>query len=693
MKGLVALKKIFYLFLLLCAGMHVYAQQPVDTAARKQIIIIHADKIGFKEVDSANKFQLLVGNVAVQQEKTKFYCDSASINTTTNILEAFKHVHINDNDSLQIYSDYLKYFGHERKAKLTGNVKLTDGKGVLTTNQLDYDLQTKIGVYSNGGKVVNDKTVLTSDEAFYYEQTRDVFFKKNVVLVDPEYTIKTDTLLYNTYSGVTTFIVPTEIVSDSGRQRIVTSDGYYDTKAKKAYFGKRPKIWNRSTYVEADEVANDSTGFGEARGNVIYKDTAQKVSVFANHINTNKNDNSFLATEKPVMMIQQDEDSIFIAADTLYSARLSGLRKSRFVPDIVQTVTQKRTLTRDSSHTQINADTSEAVIDSLQNEENNNIEDETDTATINKDSTVKTYSAKADSSVIIRDTILTVRDTALTVKDTTLTARDFKRFGVKDALRLRAKEASQLKDTSLLTTKDTTQLTANDTLQLMTRDTSSVKGADSTDRFFEAYYHVRIYSDSMQAVGDSLFYSAEDSVFRLFKQPIVWTRENQVTGDTIYLYTQNKKPKRMYVFENAISIGKVDSSGNYYNQVKGRTINGYFKDGSIEFMRAKGNAESVYYAQDEGNKFIGVNKATADIIDMYFEERKPQRVVFRSNLNGTSYPMRQVNHEELKLRGFKWLDALRPKSQYDLFTEPPPPIKEETNEKEKESEQEQQQQQ
>jgi hypothetical protein len=195
----------------------------------------------------------------------------------------------------------------------------------------------------------------------------------------------------------------------------------------------------------------------------------------------------------------------------------------------------------------------------------------------------------------------------------------------------------------------------------------------------------------MQAVGDSLFYSGEDSVFRLFKQPIVWTKENQVTGDTIYLYTQNKKPKRMYVFENAMAINKVDSAGNYYNQVKGRTINGYFKEGSIEFMRAKGNSESVYYAQDEGNKFIGVNKATADIIDMYFDEKKPQRVVFRSNLAGTSYPMRQVNHEELKLRGFKWLEVLRPKSQYDLFTEPPPAIKEETNDKEKESEEGQQQ--
>ncbi|HEY6977448.1 MAG TPA: OstA-like protein [Chitinophagaceae bacterium] len=581
------MKRLLCLFFFLFAYVYADAQRPVnDTAARKQIQIIHSDRIGFKEVDSLNKFQLLVGNVAVQQERTYFYCDSASINTTTNVLESFGHVHINDNDSLQIYSDYLKYLGQEKKATLLNNVKLTDGKGVLTTSHLDYDMQTKIGNYIDSGKVVNGTTVLTSKEGLYYENTRDVYFKKDVLLIDSEYTIKTDTLLYNTYSGVATFLVPTEISSDSGRRKIYTSNGYYDTKSKKSYFGKRPQIWDHSTSLIADEVAKDSTGFGEAKGNVIYVDTAQKITILANHMNSNSNNSSFIATEKPVMIIKQEEDSIFIAADTLYSARLSDLRKSRSVPDVIELVTNESLQPKDSTHIQI--DTTSA-------------------------DTTQTQITVTHAQ---RDTVISTEDTVLTVKDTVQST-----------------------------------------------------GSDSTDRYFEAYYHVRIFSDSLQAVGDSLFYSGEDSVFRLFRDPIVWSRDSQITGDTIYLYTQNKKPKRMYAFENAMTINKVGSE--YYNQVKGRTINGYFKDGNIEFMRAKGNSESVYYAQDDENKFIGVNKATADIIDMYFSERKPQRVVFRSNLVGTTYPMRQVNHEELRLRGFKWLDELRPKTKSDLFTEAP----------------------
>lgn len=677
MRGQLSLKKLFLLCYMLLSACFLYAQQPIviDSAGQKKINIIHADKISFKKVDSLTEYQLLVGHVAVQQEKTLFYCDSAAINTKSNILEAFRKVHINDNDSLHIYSDYLKYLGKEKKAYLNGNVKLTDGKGTLTTSKLDYDLNTHIGNYYEGGKVVNGKTVLTSKEGFYYEDTRDVYFKKDVVLVDPEYTIKTDTLLYNTYTGIATFVVPTTIISDSGRRTVKTKDGYYDTKTKKTYFGQRTEVWDKATFITADEMASeDSTGLYEARGKVIYRDTAQKVTLFANHLNGNRKNSSFLATEKPVMIIEQEEgDSLFVAADTMYSARLSDLKKYRTVPVITEAATQKDTaIPVKNTAPVINEGIDDVAepADSMQAKPslpNQTLNERKGLPRLPKGKPPIDSTGKVEQQLIQQqDSIVTIQKDSLknVVKDSAVFAAKKQAMAAKDSLIV-------LKDS--VVTKDT--LTASDALakkdaamqKVILSDTSTYAGNDSTDRFFEAYYHVRIFSDSLQAVGDSLFYSGEDSAFRLFKQPIVWARESQVTGDTMYLYTQNKKPSRLYVFENALTVNKVGK--DYYNQVKGRTINGYFKNGNMDFLRAKSNAESIYYAQDESNKFIGVNQATADIIDMYFQEKKPQKVVFRNNLVGTTYPMRQVNHEEIRLRGFKWLEDQRPKSKYELFAD------------------------
>lgn len=539
--------KILFILIALSTVKNITAQKKVlpekDTLKAGTLLnIIFAERMNFKKEDSLNQYVSLAGNVQIKQNKTFFYADSAILNQYLNILEAFGKVHINDADSIHTYAKYLKYIGKEKKAHLKGNVILTDGKGVLTTDELDYDVTTKIGTYLKGGKVVNGKTVLTSKEAVYYGETRDVYFRNKVVLKDPEYTIYTDTLLYNTYTNITTFVTATTIIS--GKTKIKTKNGYYDLNKKKAYFGDRPEIEDSTGTLKADEIAlDDSTGKSEFRGNVIYKgkDSTAGFDIIANKVERDSKKGSIRATQAPILLIKQGKDSVFIRADTLFTAKLSDLLTERKVTDL-------------------------------------------------------------------RDSV------------------DGKEYKIQP------------------TDKDTT-----------------------TDKYFEAYSNVKIFTDSMQAIGDSLFYSLKDSVFRLFQSPVAWSDNNQITGDTIYLFTQNKKPEKIRVFENALAISH---AGNvYYNQVAGRTITGFFVDGKLDSLRCKGSpASSVYYGTDDKGKFFGVNVATSDVIDLFFKQGEPNRVVFRNNLDGITYPMQQVNHELIKVRGFKWLNEKRPKTKYEILS-------------------------
>jgi lipopolysaccharide export system protein LptA len=535
-------RNIPYLLLACCLVQSAAAQRPSQDTTKqegKRIDIIQADRLSNQVIDSAHNFFALAGKAVLKQDKTWFYADSVVLNQVDNSLEAFGNVHINDADSVHTYAQYLKYLGKEKKAFLKKKVRLTDGKGTLTTEELEYDVTLKIGTYLKNGKLVNEKTTLTSKEGYYYGDTKDVIFKQNVVLIDPDYSVYTDTLQYNSGTQIATFISPTRILSDSGRRVIRTRDGYFDMKNKRGFLYKRSVIDDSTYTFTADEMAvDDSTKLGEFRGNAVYKgkDTAQGFDMIANNIKTNRKKDILLATEKPMLLIKQGRDSIFVVADTLYSARLSDLMKTRTVP-------------------------------------------------------------------VVRDSMAIKIDTT---------------------------------------------------------------GTDSTNKFFEAYRHVKIYSDSLQAVGDSLFYSLKDSVFRLFRAPVVWAKENQISGDTIYLYTANKKPERLFVFENAMAISRVDST-QYFNQLKGTTLNAWFVDGKITTMRVKGNSENVFYNQDERKRFIGVNKSSADILVATFKDSKPQKISFLNNLDGTVYPMRQVNHEEIKLRNFRWMDRIRPKSKYDIL--------------------------
>ncbi len=188
--------------------------------------------------------------------------------------------------------------------------------------------------------------------------------------------------------------------------------------------------------------------------------------------------------------------------------------------------------------------------------------------------------------------------------------------------------------------------------------------ADSI-RFFQAFHHVRIFSDSMQAVGDSMFYSFRDSVFRLYKDPVMWARGSQLSGDTIYLFTKNKKPDRVEVFENAFAISK--SNNEFFNQVKGNSIFGYFPDGEINYIRARGSAESLYYLQDEDSAYTGANYARADLINMYLEKRELKKITWVNEVEGGFYPVRMVPQERKIFRNFKWQEDRRPKTRLELF--------------------------
>jgi len=194
----------------------------------------------------------------------------------------------------------------------------------------------------------------------------------------------------------------------------------------------------------------------------------------------------------------------------------------------------------------------------------------------------------------------------------------------------------------------------------------SVNKSDTSIRYFIAFHHVKVFNDSLQSISDSLFISSKDSVFRLYYDPVLWSGNTQIAGDTMFLYTENKQPKRLYVFESGLIVNRTKEG--FFNQMAGKTINGYFVNGKIDYMRVKGTqAESIYYMQDDDSAYIGMNRATGDVIDLYFKNEDLKKVLFVNQISGKMYPMNQIPEDQKQLKNFKWLEDRRPKNKAELF--------------------------
>ncbi len=96
-------------------------------------------------------------------------------------------------------------------------------------------------------------------------------------------------------------------------------------------------------------------------------------------------------------------------------------------------------------------------------------------------------------------------------------------------------------------------------------------------------------------------------------------------------------------------------------------MDGFFKNGVIDSVRARGSAESVYYIQDSDSAYTGINQTSSDVMDVYFSKGDLYKVVFRSSVKGTLWPISQKTPGEMQLKGFRWLESRRPKTKYELF--------------------------
>ena len=203
-----------------------------------------------------------------------------------------------------------------------------------------------------------------------------------------------------------------------------------------------------------------------------------------------------------------------------------------------------------------------------------------------------------------------------------------------------------------------------DTLYLHADTLRSVPDTIPDEKLIQAYFHVKFFRDDMQGKCDSMVYWSKDSTIQLFKEPVIWSGNNQMTSDYIEMITQSNAPDLVKMKQNSFIIAMEDSA--MYNQIKGRNMLGYIRNNELYKIDVDGNGQSVYYARDD-NGIIGLNKAQSSNIEIYLDSSKVNKIVFIKSPDGQLLPLIDISEEEKELPGFHWYEAIRPKSVEDIF--------------------------
>lgn len=299
--------------------------------AQKTVVLKQATLLSMGHRDG-EEFQKLLGDVIFEQNETTIYCDSAYFFKARNSVEAFGHVRILEGDSVTVTGKYLEYDGNTKQAELLHDVVFTKlATATLYTDHLDYDRILNKAYYYDGGKLVDSINVLTSRRGYYDVNTSMASFKRNVYVTNPDYTMRSDSLQYNSKTKIIYFRTQTKVLNKEN-ESFIYEGGKYDTKTRKSEMVKGT-LESRSYILVGNRYDIDNLQkIYKVRGDIAMTYREEKLTIYGQAADHYKNsgiakvyNNAWLAK------ITDDNDTVFMTADTLISIDSPDPAKKRLL--------------------------------------------------------------------------------------------------------------------------------------------------------------------------------------------------------------------------------------------------------------------------------------------------------------------------------------------------------------------------
>lgn len=317
------MQKIILAILLSLISISIFSQKKIEF---ESVNLFTTEELG---VD----IKVLTDSVVFKHENTTMYCDSALLNYSNSFFDAFGNVKIikltQENDTVFLYGDTLHYDGKNKYAKVRNNVTLIKDSLELTTDSLDFDLETNIGYYFSNGTTVNGDDTLKSVFGYYYANDDKLHFKENVKVTNPRFKVLCDTLEHDTKQKISYFIGPTEIISDSNY--IYCENGWYDHNNDVSQFNKNAYFKNNEQTLKGDSLFyNRNIGIGKAYNNVTFWDSIQNVFLEGNKGFYNEKTEFISMTDSALfIMVGSDQDSLYLHAQKLQSYKDSFIEREQ----------------------------------------------------------------------------------------------------------------------------------------------------------------------------------------------------------------------------------------------------------------------------------------------------------------------------------------------------------------------------
>jgi len=127
----------------------------------------------------------------------------------------------------------------------------------------------------------------------------------------------------------------------------------------------------------------------------------------------------------------------------------------------------------------------------------------------------------------------------------------------------------------------------------------------------------------------------------------------------------NQEIDSLILYNTAFIVSKDSIHG--FNQIKGKNMIGYFSDNELVRVEVTGNAETIYWVREEDTSLIGIDVAKTSSMTIRLRNNDVQTINYKQAPNQVMFPEKELPEDQRKLKGFQWLEDIRPLTKLDIF--------------------------
>ena len=614
--------------------------------------LVSADRAEQTETGSLS-YRIVKGNARFLHNDTYLLCDSASWNVSSRIIEAFGNVRVVQDETM-LTSDEMLYLIDNDLARFSGPlVELTDKDGNrLRTRKLDYNTKDSTAVFDRGAAMKNkDGNIIESLNGRYEASTKSFTFENLVNLFVDTMFLKTDRLVYYSNEDKAVFGANTHGWMNDGF--VHSSAGFYNMKDSTLNFSDNVYMKDPDYEAWAEEVFYyRPTAVVEMFENVRILDTVNRMVLFGNHARYEQDSSRAMMTREPAVVYYGQNENHEV--DTLFLSADTVLFWTTPMCDF-----SKEEIDAAAKHRE------DALFDALLELRTKQAEERAKQLEERMRAAGKLPPLK-DSAAAPADSLKTPADSLKTPADSLAALAAAKPGNPDDAGDPDNPDDSDNPDGPDNTREPIKTLpAAPDSLTSNPPDTTTVAIADSTRvKRLRAWRNAKVYRSDVQFCCDSLEFSELDSIAVLFGRPILWNKvRNQLTSETMHLLFKNGEMHRGSMLTDARITSMEDSL--HFNQIRSTEMMGFFEQNQLVRYDALGGVSAVFYMQKD-HQISNVNIKQAKSLTAVIQDATAKKMLYIEEIKSDAYPLHQIEMDKQRLKGFEWRPDERPVSRYDI---------------------------